>query len=316
MKLNYVLLFALLSVVCACHEEGTLEPLSTEMSLRFEFPEGETTWDKDIADIAEKYKTYLIYKNLTTDDFNQSWKGGGDFAGMTMGSPLNDEQAVFCTNFMKDHVFAFLNPKVMDRVLPVYIYMAYNVYSEVSFGSFTFCAPIEEKSGMDFWCYCLESDPETIIPPYEPIVRPRTSMDFKLRRGKILKSIIEKIIAKGNIEIPAVFTADFDYVTEVKYMLGTENDKNYYKKRGFADQFSGYNSSGSLWSVSRTTPQKNFLNYIILAARYSRDSVAILNPPSEFPKIIQYYDYTVEYLKTNYNWDITKIAEMPIIENQ
>lgn len=311
MKLKYILLFVVLSIVYSCHEEEALEPLSTEMSLRFEFPEGDAAWDLDIADIAEKYKTYLIYKNLTTEDFNQAWKGS---SGVLTGSPLNEERALFYTTFMKDHVFAFLNPKVTEQVLPVYIYMAYNVYSTTLWGK----APTSDKyDGMDFWCFCLESDSEEIVFPFQPLVRPRTAWDFKLRRGIILKNIIDRIVDKGKIDIPSVFTDDFDYVTEVKYLLGDENDKNYYKKRGFPGQLGGrYDSFGKLLYIKDTSPRKNFIDYMHLAIRYTRDSVAILYPPSEYPKIIQYYDFTVDYLKKDYNWDIAKAAEMPVIENQ
>lgn len=103
----------------------------------------------------------------------------------------------------------------------------------------------------------------------------------------------------------------------MKHLLGTENDKDYYKKRGFPGQLGGrYDSFGKLLYIKDTSPQKNFIDYMHLAIRYTRDSVAILYPPGEYPKIIQYYDFTVDYLKKDYNWDIAKAAEMPVIENQ
>ncbi|MFR7876399.1 MAG: hypothetical protein ACLU4J_08395 [Butyricimonas paravirosa] len=53
-----------LFLLSSCHEDETLTPRPLEMELRYEFPEGNNAWDQDLVEIADKFKTYLIYKNL------------------------------------------------------------------------------------------------------------------------------------------------------------------------------------------------------------------------------------------------------------
>lgn len=308
MNIKYILLLVLVfPMLSSCHEEDKLTPASTEMDLRFEFPEGDNPWDQDILEIVDKFSTYLIYKNLTKEDFNHTWQS---VMGSYGGEPLNDEQAAFYTSFIKNHVFEFLKPELVKRVLPTYIYLAYNMSSTSIFG----VSPLELKfDGMDFWGICLEA--EKLGPLGNPVLRPATAWEFQVRRGIILKNVIEKIVTKGNIVVPFWFTDDFDYVTA----LDNSNSSldNHYLKRGFPGQLSGtfsYETFGTLSRIYNTSPQRNLIDYIHLAIRYTRDEVVMNYPPDNFPKIIKYYDLTVEYLKENYDWDVTRIAELPVID--
>lgn len=311
MKLINVLVAGLVfSLLSSCHEEDlTSRPL--EMALRYEFPEGDNEWDKDLEEIAEEYKTYLIYKNLKEDDFDRSWVDAGSSSGVK-GSPLNDEQAAFYTNFMKNHIFTFLPPEVTDRVLPIYILMAYHMYTDTPWGA----SPNQAKyDGMDFWAFCLEGDVPGMF--YPQIIRPKTPWDFKVKRGTILKEIMRRIVEKGNIAITVEFENDFDYETQVEWIAGTENNENHYKKRGFPGQMSGTNgyvTIGALRNIASTSPKENLINYMHLAIRYDRDSVLVMYPRETYPKIIRYYDFTVNYLKNNYKWDIAQVAILPKFE--
>ncbi|MFR7876400.1 MAG: hypothetical protein ACLU4J_08400 [Butyricimonas paravirosa] len=56
-------------------------------------------------------------------------------------------------DFMKNHVFAFLIPELTDRILPIYIYLAYHMYLDSPLGA----SPSTTKyDGMDFWAFCLK----------------------------------------------------------------------------------------------------------------------------------------------------------------
>ena len=68
-----------------------------------------------------------------------------------------------------------------------------------------------------------------------------------------------------------------------------------------------------LKSISNTSMQRNFIDYMYLAIRYERDVILNLYPEDKYPKIIKYYDFVVNYLKKNYEWDITKIAVLPVL---
>ena len=99
--------------------------------------------------------------------------------------------------------------------------------------------------------------------------------------------------------------------------MGTENNENYYKKRGFPGQMSGTNgyvTIGALRNIASTSPKENLINYMHLAIRYDRDSVLVMYPQEKYPKIIRYYDFTVNYLKNNYKWDVAQAAILPKFE--
>lgn len=166
--------------------------------------------------------------------------------------------------------------------------------------------------GMDFWAFCLEGDVPGLL--YTRIVRPQTPEEYMERRGIILKEILQRIVAKGNIAIPSEFENDFDYETQIVYLAGSESDINYYKTRGFPGQMGPKNFTiAPLKSISNTSMQRNFIDYMYLAIRYERDVILNLYPEDKYPKIIKYYDFVVNYLKKNYEWDITKIAVLPVL---
>ena len=49
----------------SCYNEDKIVPMEAEDEiLRYEFPQGENTWDKDIVEISEKFGVHLIYKNF------------------------------------------------------------------------------------------------------------------------------------------------------------------------------------------------------------------------------------------------------------
>lgn len=186
------------------------------------------------------------------------------------------------------------------------------MYVETPWGA----SPNQAKyDGMDFWAFCLEGDVPGMF--YPQIFRPKTPWDFKVRRGVILRELTRKIVEKGNIAVPGEFENDFDYVTQVESTVGTENNENYYKKRGFPGQMSGTNgyvTIGALRNIASTSPKENLINYMHLAIRYDRDSVLVMYPQEKYPKIIRYYDFTVNYLKNNYKWDVAQAAILPKFE--
>ena len=71
----WVLVFCL--AFTSCHKEDALTPTEGGIELRFEVPQGNNSWDEDIAEIYNEYNVYLIYDKLTDADFNRTWTGGG-----------------------------------------------------------------------------------------------------------------------------------------------------------------------------------------------------------------------------------------------
>lgn len=306
--------------IIAC-EEDTLYPRSEDVSSlsRFEFPQGNNAWDQDLQTLANEFTTIPIYRGFDTLDLNRKWTGTAEIK--YAGKGLNGEYAEFYTDFIKNHIFAFLKPELTQGVLPQYIFLTDELRDRQQQGDYsrTFY-----WGGLDFWAICLHVKDSSlaevnyggnfIIKMSYPIDLPQTSWEYKARRTIFLAEIARKIVEEENIEIPPTFS-NIDYTT-ANTDFTNQNAENYYLKKGIMDVIThapaGYSDKYDFTKNSKTTTNNattNFYSYIQLALRYTRDSVLIQYPQEKFPKIIEYYDFTVNYLKEKYDWDVTKAAE-------
>lgn len=303
----------------ACYDEGTLEPNPVTAGITYAFPEGDDSWDRDLQEIADKFSVKCIYKNLTLDDLMRSWtvSTSTSVQGYYGSGLVNDRQARLYTKFFKDDVFAFLNPDVVRSTLPAYFFFAHD-YCSIS--SYTLATgetwewngrPTVSYDGMGFWVFSYSSEEHNATMPTQPRWQQFmfTGADsVKMMREMVLKNIFNLLIEDGAISTPAAFEVGggLDYSTPITYGAANIDDENYYKRRGFPEQFDNlktYQSPQDLYSISSTDPTSNFFDYIKLGLRYSREE--ILENYADFPLCIQYYDITVEHLRANYGMDLT-----------
>lgn len=311
-------------VFTSCYDEKTLTPTEDgEGMSRYEFPQGTNAWDKDIEEIWEKFNVYLIYKEFKHADFNRSWTGGG-LGIENDGVDLTDEQAEQTTRFMKEHIFAYLNEKILPKVLPMYWYMAYDFHSymelDLGFMVLKYKTPMKsDYNGLDFWVICLEGeDPslESNSSSDQKIDFPVTKRDFFLRRGDVLETILLNSFDKGNIEMPASFETGFDYKTEIKKESWEVNDENYYLNRGFPGSYDvngiefGFSRLEKIGDISNA---KNFQNYIRFCLYYSETELDEKYPRSKYPLLREKRDFVANYFKTTYDVDFDLIIEGPKI---
>lgn len=171
--------------------------------------------------------------------------------------------------------------------------------------------------GMDFWAICLEGRSPGALPeyegmmgkPYEQIFRPSTTEEFWNTRVLILLQIVKKMVEKGNIVPPEGFAEMFDFKTAVAAGNANIEDPNYPYARGFPAQWYDDNSPSvyPITSLSETSPIHNFRQYLHNAMIFTREQM--LEKYAKFPNIIENYDYIVNYMKTQYGWDVATIAE-------
>ena len=307
-----MMLIALMCVCTfqACYEEKEIIPREQEMALRFEFPQGNNSWDEDLAAIYEEFGVCFIYKDLDSTDLERSWTGG-DLASKYRGENLNDEQVEFYTNSFKSHVFAYLNPEVTQKALPPYWYMMYDFHAEFTFGTIVLRTDVAfAQDGLDFWVTCMEGEYNAMFGTQ--IVRPSTPKEWLDWRGRILSEIFAEACDKGTIVIPEEFHVGFDYRTEVTYLDGYEQDENYYKRRGFPGRlgttlFEFY----PLSTIEATNREDNFWQYINLGMCYSKEEYEAMYPPSEYPLMHEKRQYVIDYMKDAYNVDLEAIHDGP-----
>lgn len=300
-----------MSVFQACYEEDEIIPAEGEMELRFEFPQGDNSWDEELAAIKEEFGVCLIYKDVDSTDLSRSWTGGGGLTMEFKGQNLNDEQAEFYTSFLKNHVFAYLNPQVTQKALPPYWYMMYNFRSVFSFGTMEiYSYQSFYNGGLDFWVICLESE----FNPLDgtQLKRPETPEESLIARGWVLSSILARACNKGTIVVPEEFHVGFDYQTPISYASGYEHEADYYIKRGFPGRVtnSSFNFS-PLKSIADTNPTDNFIQYMTLGIRYSKQEYEEMWPSAEYSLIHEKRQFVIDYMKSTYNIDLEAMHDGP-----
>ena len=323
MNLRNILYLIVAIVLVACENEEKLVSEPPVNGVTFVFPEGDDAWDHDLKEIADKFGTKCIYKNLTYDDFFRTWTAGSAVGstGEYIVSPLKDTRHIErYTRFFLDHIFAFLPAQCTEGVLPSYIYFAYdfcsvNLRPDIGLTYYGTSSTEMKWDGMGYWSFCFETEEHVDIleRPWQNTLGGDAEIILQ-KRDIVLRNIFKLMVEAGTLVPPAAFEVGggLDYVTPV--VSGTANigNENYYKRRGFPAQiinYKNYVKPTDLRGIQNTGRLLTFIDYINLALRFSKEQ--IYTDYADFPLVIQYYDLTVKHMKDVYGVDITKVAEMP-----
>ena len=295
-QICYVILMAILFV--ACYEEDEIVPSVDDEELRFEFPQGDNSWDRDIVEISEKFGVHLIYKNFKHSDFNRSWTGvvGTEY----FGEDLSDEQAELSTMFMKNHVFAHLTPELVAKVLPDYWYLVYDYHNswELMPGMGFKVSHSFLPEGLDFWGTCLfYGDPCPISG--DKIETPGTAEEFRQFRCEVLLYVFTQSFNVGNITLPLGWEERFDYKTPLLYSDADRDDENYYIARGFP-----------VYTGSPTPVNEQFVDYLEICMFYTKQEFEEIWSPIKYPLINEMRQVVIEHIKNNYGVDLDAISAL------
>lgn len=317
MKKGYSLWgFILCLTLASCYNEDALTPTEGGIELRFKMPQGNNSWDDDIAKIHEDFGVYLIYDDLEDEDFNRAWTSGSS-ANLKGKGTLNDEMTVSYVRFMKNHIFPYLsNKKVINKILPMYWYLSYNVvaYSKMDLGFMVMEFNVPQNSlfnGLDFWSLCIygKTDPMT----GESFFFPRTQKEYSQRRNMILGEIFTRAIEGGNIKIPAEFETGFDHLTPLINSIGKEEDPDYYLNRGYPGRAKMSRFSEIIIPEAGLPPtnQKTFIGYLTILMFYNQEEILEAYPPSTYPLIAEKLKFVYKYVKDQYEIDLNEVANGP-----
>ncbi len=299
----------------SCYEEEALTPTEGGIELRFKVPQGTNSWDNDIAQIHKDFGVYLIYKDLQDEDFNRSWTGGSSTNYKGEGC-ISDDMAKFYTEFMKKHIFSYLNDekckKITDKVLPLYWYMAYNVHVAVKFEWGTIVleqnnAMHEITNGLDYWSTCLFGPQAEMTDKY---IIPEDQATFSQRRKMILGNIIRIAIERKLIAIPEEFNRGLDYVTPISFNFWETDSPDFHLKRGFPGTVNTNTFSlNEEYDGSNPTREATFAGYALLSLLYTKaESDEKYN---QYPLIIEKFTLVRNYMKEIYGFDLEAIAKGP-----
>lgn len=295
--------------------EAALTPTEGGIELRFKVPQGTNSWDDDISQIQKDFGVYLIYKDLQDEDFNRSWTGGASTNYKGEGC-INDEMAKFYTEFMKKHVFSYLNnekcKKVTSKLLPLYWYMAYNVHiaTEIDLGAVVIKqnnAMHEIINGLDYWSTCLFGPQAEMTDKY---IMPDDQVTFSQRRKMILGNIIKAAVEKRLITIPEEFNRGLDYVTPISFYFWETDSPDFHLNRGFPGTVNTNKFTlNEEYDGSNPTREATFAGYALLSLYYTEAEST--ERYSQFPLIIEKFAFVRKYMKENYGIDLEAIAKGP-----
>lgn len=323
-----VFLFCLLLGVSAC-EEDELYPREHKADFIKQFPEGDNPWDLDLKEIANQFGVKCIYDNLSSEDITRVWASTSSGKMSGEGLPKDSIRLKkLYTRFFKEQIFPYLNPVYAGKVLPNYIYFTYRYLQEkIATNTITgeqviFYAHQEMNyNGLGFWVFCWSTGEfDGFLGMKQNIQMFTKAIDVEKKREIVLKNIFRKMVEEGIIAIPSEFEAghEFDYKTKI---ISTDvvpshvDYPNYYKRRGFPEQlrnYINYASPTNLYNITSTSPLENFCDYLWLAFRYTAEEIE--QNYKDFPLVVKYYYFTVNYVKDNYGMDISRIAE-PVTED-
>lgn len=350
MKRKYLLpiLGGIILTLASCYNEKELTPSGDYAVVRFKFPQGDNSWDQDIKEIHDKYGVYLIYKEISDQDLNRMWTSLGT-GYLYTGEDLNDEQAEFYVNFLKNNIFNYISPEIAQRALPAKIYMLdnfkkYNPSDGGGTGGDTGggtgggtdtgtgggtgggTGPVVDPNfvplktdGFDYWALSFTADEMQFMNEYSA----------RIKRDVFIYLMIQNAMNSNIIEEPAAFTEGMDYKTtfyndmDIQNNKATKDDPNYYKNRGFVEMISAdfttelNRSPFGLFEYTDPSidpamgTHRDFLFYIRAALYYPEADFRAYYPKDLYPLINKRYDIVVSHLKTSYGIDLQGIAKGP-----
>ena len=295
MKYNYVLslIIAVVPAFFACQDEKALAPLENITVNRYEFPQGNNSWDQEIEKIYREYGVRCIYKDFTSKDLNREWTGGG--SSVYAGEAVPENEISFYVEFNKEYVFPCIGKEVH---FPLYYYFIKN---------FRYVATDDEEEssiaskfdGFDYWAISFtEEDMEN---------RSRDEM-IRVSNG-LIYALLKNFFQRGILTEPGHFRDGIDYTTVV--WDGFDDDKPELYRRGFVDRVKESFSNGfQIWNLKLlTTDYGDFWGYVRSAMFHPESVFREKYPADAYPLLQKRYDMVVKQVLQQTGIDLKKVAE-------
>lgn len=285
---------ALIALSGCREEEDPIVPSGDYTPIRFEFPQGNDSWDQEIQKIYNEYGVCLIYKDYTENDLNKTWALGLPFT--YMGDVITPERVPMYVNYVRDHILTFMNKRWIELYFPQYIYFTDDM--GMYMGDMLLMNSSNKLDGMDFWCISFWKD--------AVFYRDDANMTYT-----ICYKVYSQAVREGWIEEPVGFSEGIDYKTDVVTEEEKESDPNYYLNRGFVDYLDDYFNlygaeSFDIWYV--TGKNADFLCYLRMAMYLPEEQFKEKYPVDKYPLINKRYEMVVNLFKTAYGVDLKAFA--------
>lgn len=322
------IVMSLLTFSCA-PDEDPLEPSGNYSVLRFEFPQGNNSWDAELKEIHDNYGVYLLYKEITEKDLNKSWTAVPT-GNLYYGEALNDQQVQYYVDFFKNNFFAYISPEFAKNSMPIKIYMLDNLRAvpqgsqdETAEDGYSSYFINTRFDGFDYWAVSFKQN--EIDDPEATDLDGLTSM-LKIKRCAFIYKLLVNALQNGDLEEPVEFGEETDYQTSYTVEPAAYGTNNYYLNRGFINALTTdfqYNRNGlrettstyvSYWKSTQTIEpavgaHRDFMVYVRAAMFYTRRQFYRKYNQADFPLISKKYECVIDYFKNTVGIDLEGIAK-------
>ncbi|WP_292271440.1 hypothetical protein [Butyricimonas sp.] len=286
-QIYWIMLFLLGCISCA--DDDNVGNIDSFGMLRFEFPQGSNSWDKEIEQIAKDWGMYIIYKDVDSTDLNRTWTEsfGTTNPRYVCNEPSNEDIQVYL-GLVKEWLLGSLDKTNKEHLkqLPLYLYLV-NDYRDNNPVSPTYKKHVQlNTAGFDYWSLSFTSEElEAELTPkmihslactfsYPGIKTGFTSGEYKVAPGFEDMSNYEDKIGIRYVSLEE-FWAQYPYWNEVtareNYDMGLrpgsmtpeKDPENAFLRRGFAPQVS---ESFTLVTTNYGTP--TWMPWIVKEIRF------------------------------------------------
>ena len=250
------ILWLLLSVfvtLTSCRDDDPIGVVEQDDLLQFDFPQGTNPWDEEIAQIANDWGMYIIYKDIDSMDLNMTWSTRPMSTDpVLMASSITDEEVEVYLELVQDWLLASMDSTKQEDLeqLPYYFYFVKDLH-DGNLDSPTYQQEMSQiyKDGFNYWALNFTSE----------------DLEGGLSAASIHKAAcaftypgLQARFRSGEYAVPVEFGSISDYETrvgvnyisleewmaqnpgmpEMIYEFGVNADEkdevNYYRNRGFA----------------------------------------------------------------------------------
>lgn len=319
----YIVPAFLLACTSCGYSEDPITPSGNYSVLRFDFPQGNNDFDREIEQIHDEYGFYVIYKDITLQDLNRKWTSVGT-DNTYYGNDVPDADMPFYVSFLKERILEYMDVDMVKKTFPIKFYFMEN-FRAIPYGMPDQPYPWEgegygdnvspyfqalKTNGFDYWAMSLKrSQMENTNPTAS-----------KQLQCAVLFQLILQCKESGVVSEPAALRDGIDFETRFPYGVGTD-DPNHPYRRGFINWiYDDFGTSNRLHLIEDNGPiylsyyqtggsRDYFMDYVKAAMWYTRDEFVAKYPTEQFPLITEKFDIVVDYFNNTVGIDLQGIAE-------
>lgn len=159
-KIYWIVLSMLLGFI-SCAEDDNVGDIGTFNLLRFDFPQGTNSWDKEIEQIAKDWGMYIIYKDVDSLVLNRAWtQAQGNMFPYYVCDSASDQDVQIYLELIKEWLLGSLDKTKKEDLaqLPLYLYLANNLKDNNRYSPTRNKHIQLKKDGFDYWCLSFTTE--------------------------------------------------------------------------------------------------------------------------------------------------------------